>query len=322
MTVTRVLIDTDPGVDDAAAILMAMGSPEIDLVGLTTVGGNVSVSKTTRNALRICELADSAVPVAAGAERPLVHPVLGHPDDASVHGADGMGGAMSFEPRRTAVSAHAVDFIAEQAADAPLSVAAIAPLTNLALALARHPQVAQRIDRLVIMGGARGEGNATPAAEFNIWIDPEAAERVFSSGIPIVLLPLDITHQAVLTAAEVGELAQTGTVGSALAEAIRFYEGEHVLSYGEHFSPLHDALATLYFTDPTAMTFVDAQIAVDCGTSISRGATLVNTSMDPAVVKNAVVGADLDRDLFARALIERVRAVDTRLGSRRPRLEG
>jgi inosine-uridine nucleoside N-ribohydrolase len=217
---------------------------------------------------------------------------------------------MEFEPQRSPIDSHAIDFIAEQAAAGPLSIVAIAPTTNLALLLARHPHVAERIERIVIMGGARVEGNMTPAAEFNVWVDPEAAQRVFTSSIPIVLLPLDITHQAVLTPAEVQELSDTGPIGSVLATAIRYYERRHLLDYGEHFAPLHDALATLYFTRPEPMTFVEAQISVDCGSSISRGATLVNTSKDPAIAKNAAVGVDLDRDAFARTLIDRIRSIE------------
>ncbi len=162
------------------------------------------------------------------------------------------------------------------------------------------------------MGGARLEGNCSAAAEFNIWCDPEAAHRVFSSGVPITLLPLDITHQAVLTGAEFEELRATGDIGAALARMILFYQDKHVVGYGEGFSPMHDVLATLWLSRPDAMTFVSGQVTVDCGDSISRGATLVNTSLDPAVVKNAEVGVDLDREVFARTLIDSVAALESR----------
>jgi inosine-uridine nucleoside N-ribohydrolase len=164
----------------------------------------------------------------------------------------------------------------------------------------------------VIMGGARLEGNASAAAEFNIWYDPEAAHRVFSSAVPITLLPLDITHQAVLTGSEFEELRATGDIGAALASMIAFYEDKHVVTYGKGFSPMHDVLATLWLGQPDAMTFVKGQVAVDCGDSISRGATLVNTSLDPAVPKNAEVGVDLDREMFARTLVDSVAALQSR----------
>lgn len=312
MTPTRVLIDTDPGIDDAAAILLAIASPEaIDLLGLTTVAGNVALPKTTRNAIRIRELAGVDIPVAAGAPAALIRPALERGDAESVHGEDGFGGWTRAEATGEPVSEHAIDFIARLSDDGPLTIVGIGPLTNVALLLARYPDIIDRIERFVIMGGARLEGNASAAAEFNIWLDPEAAARVFSSGIPITLFPLDITRQAVLRRDEVDELAETGEIGSTLADMIRFYDiGEHDAQHGDFLAPLHDVLTTLHLTNPDAMTYVDGTVAVDCGDSISRGATLVNTSDQPAVVKNASVGVQLDRDRFARVLIDGVRKLD------------
>lgn len=312
MTATRVLIDTDPGIDDAAAILLALASPEqIDLLGLTTVAGNVALAKTTRNALRICDLAGAEVPVAAGAREALIRPARERRDAESVHGEDGLGGWQRPEPAAAPVAQHAVDFIASLADDGPLTIVGIGPLTNLAMLLARHPDVAARIERFVIMGGARLEGNASAAAEFNIWLDPEAAARVFASGLPITMFPLDITRQAVLSRAEAQELSRTGEIGHALAEMIRFYDiGEHDAGQGDFLAPLHDVLTTLYLTNPEAMTYVEAAVAVDCGDSISRGATLVDTSGGPGAVRNASVGVELDREEFARTLIDRVRVLD------------
>lgn len=312
MSRTRVVIDTDPGVDDAAAILLALATPEIEVVGITAVDGNVALSKTARNALRICELAGVEIPVAAGASRPLIREKPWHPDEASVHGDDGLGQVLPSEPGRELVDAHAIDLIAGLAEEGPLTIVGIGPLTNLALLLACHPEVTDRIERFVIMGGARLEGNCSAAAEFNIWCDPEAAYRVFSSGVPITLLPLDITHQAVLTGAEFEQLRATGEIGAMLVSMIAFYEDQHVLAYGEGFSPMHDVLATLWLSRPDAFTFVRGHVTVDCGESISRGATLVNTSLDPAIVKNADVGVALDRDVFARALIDGVATLQSR----------
>jgi inosine-uridine nucleoside N-ribohydrolase len=317
VTAKRVVIDTDPGIDDAAAILLALASPErIELLGLTTVAGNVALSKTTRNALRICELAGVEVPVAAGAREALIRPATERRDAESVHGEDGFGGWTRSEPAAEPVPEHAVDFIARLSDDGPLTIVGIGPLTNVAMLLARHPDVVDRIERFVIMGGARLEGNASAAAEFNIWLDPEAASRVFSSGIPITVFPLDITRQAMLKRDEAEELSRTGEIGRVLAELIRFYHvGEHDAGHGDFLAPLHDVLTTLYFTNPEAMTYVDASVAVDCGDSISRGATLVNTSGGPGTVKKVSVGVDLDRDTFARVLIERVRELDLRKGT-------
>jgi pyrimidine-specific ribonucleoside hydrolase len=308
---TRVVIDTDPGIDDAAAILLALASTEVNVLGITAVAGNVSLDKTVANALRILELAGvDSVPVAAGADRPLVHALLDRKDEDSVHGSDGLGGTLPEQPKSVAIDQHAIDFLASVADDAPITVVAIAPLTNIALLLARYPGITSKIERLVIMSGARLEGNVNAAAEFNAWIDPEAAARVFSSGIPVTLFPLDITHEAVLSRAEVDELAGTGRIGATLAEMIRYYEGEHVAGYGEHFSPLHDVLTILFLIRPDLMTYVDAAVTVDCGTSESRGATLVNTSQDPGIQRNATVGVSLNRDAFARVFIDHIAAWD------------
>ena len=334
MTRRRVVIDTDPGVDDAAAILLALATPEIEVAAITTVAGNVSLAKTSINALRICELADVDVPVAAGAAHPLGHvPRRDAYESAtarlrfqgrsgvahvrgqiwkSVHGRDGLGGSPLPAPTRSLLSAHAADLIAELAAQGPLTIVGIAPLTNIALLLERHPSAVERIERFVIMGGARTKGNMSAVAEFNVWSDPEAAFRVFASGVPITLLPLEITHQAVLTVDELEELRHTGEIGSALAAMIVSYGRNHKRHYGAPFMPLHDVLASLYLSRPDAMTFVRAALTVDHGISITRGATLIDTSDDPAVIKNAEVGVMLERELFAHALIDAVKELEAR----------
>lgn len=301
-TRTRVVIDTDPGIDDAAAILLALAAPGLDVVGLTTVAGNAPLAETTRNALRVLDLAGvTEIPVAAGADRPLVQPGLDRTD--SVHGLDGMGGGLPAQPAGSPVGVHAAEFIAAAARDAPISLVAIGPLTNVALALAMHPEVADRIDQLLVMGGARLEGNVTAAAEFNVWADPEAAARVFSAGVPLTVLPLDITHQAVLTADELGAMSTGGKVGAALAAMIEFYGHRHLRDYGETFAPLHDVLAVLPLVAETAITFEEATIVVDHGASSSRGATLVATG-PRAGAPNSRIGVQLDRAAFATALLE------------------
>lgn len=301
----RVLIDTDCGVDDAAAILLALASPEIELVGLTTVTGNAPLAATTRNSLRLLELAGRPeIPVAAGAERALVS--LPGESGPSVHGDDGLGDVLGDEELTIGpVDQHAVDFMAAAAAS-PLTIVAIAPLTNLALLLAVHPEVVPQIERIVIMGGARLEGNVTPAAEFNIWCDPEAAARVFESGIPLSLVTLDVTETALLEKAELDQMAAGGKIGRALAAMIRRYGELHISEYGVDDAPLHDVLAVLSLIAPEFLQMIPAAVSVDHGDSPSRGATLVSTLPEPPGGQNALVATALDRAGMARALLEAV----------------
>ena len=229
-----ILLDCDPGHDDAIAILLALASPELDLLGLTTVAGNQTLDKTTANALRVLELVGRGdVPVAVGADRPLVRE---REIAADVHGDTGLDGPDLPPPRGEPVAQAAVEFLAERIAPGVVLVAT-GPLTNVA-----HLLDHARPDRIVLMGGAIGEGNRTPAAEFNIWVDPEAAARVFASGIDVTMIGLDVTHQAVVGSAGVEELRGVGRVGSVVAELLDFYGRFHRRRYPDlDGSPLHDA---------------------------------------------------------------------------------
>src|SRR3712207_2690434 len=238
-----ILLDCDPGHDDAIALLLALASPEIQILGVTTVAGNQTLEKTTANAIRVLELVGhDDVPVAAGAERPLVRePFVA----AYVHGESGLEGPDLPPARGGPVETHAVDFLAERiaAAGEPVTLVPVGPLTNVALLLARHPGAAGGIERIVLMGGAIAEGNVTPAAEFNIWADPEAAQRVFSSGLDVTMIGLDVTHKALLTPADADRLRASGRTGRFVAELFDFFHRYHAETYGFEGSPIHDALA-------------------------------------------------------------------------------
>ncbi|HUI36740.1 MAG TPA: nucleoside hydrolase, partial [Gaiellaceae bacterium] len=218
---TPVLLDCDPGHDDAIALLLALGSDELVLRGVTTVAGNQTLEKTTANAIRVLELTGRGeIAVAAGADRPLVRePRVA----ANVHGETGLDGPDLPPPRGTQSPQHAVDFLAERLDGATL--VATGPLTNVALLLTRYPTA--RPERIVLMGGAIAEGNVTPAAEFNIWADPEAAARVFSSGIDVTMVGLDVTHKALVTSAHADELRGAGRIGKVVAELLDFYGAFH-----------------------------------------------------------------------------------------------
>jgi purine nucleosidase/pyrimidine-specific ribonucleoside hydrolase len=297
---TPILLDCDPGHDDAIAILLALGSDELELRGVTTVAGNQTLEKTTANAIRVLELAGRGeIPVAAGAGRPLVRePRVA----ADVHGETGLDGPDLPPPQAEPSAQHAVDFLAERIEGATL--VATGPLTNVALLLARHPEA--KPERLVLMGGAIAEGNVTPAAEFNIWADPEAARRVFTSGLDVTMVGLDVTHRALVTAGHAEELRRAGRVGEVVAELLEFYGGFHRATYGWDGSPIHDAVAVAHVIDPTLLEVERLNVQVDTESELCRGRTVVDlwrrTGLEPTA--NVAIGIDSDR--FVRLLQERL----------------
>jgi inosine-uridine nucleoside N-ribohydrolase len=300
---TRILLDCDPGHDDAIALLLALGSPELELAGVTTVCGNQTVEKTTANALRVLEFAGRDVPVARGADRPLVRE---RKVAAYVHGETGLDGPDLPPASGSPVDGHAIDFLAEHVAGATL--VATGPLTNVALLLAVHPEA--RPDRIVLMGGAIGEGNTTPAAEFNVWADPEAARRVFDSGVDVTMVGLDVTHRALVTPAHAERLRASGRAGRLAAELVDFYSQFHRRVYPElGGSPMHDAVAVAHVIDPTLLEVVPARIEVDCAWSAGRGRTDVDTRRRGGLEPNAQVAVDIDGDRFLELLLERLTAL-------------
>jgi inosine-uridine nucleoside N-ribohydrolase len=299
---TPILLDCDPGHDDAIALLLALASPEVELLGVTTVAGNQTLERTTANALRVLELAGRAdVPVAAGAPRPLVRELE---VAANVHGESGLEGPDLPSPTTPPVAGHAVAFLAARICERAGAVTLVAtgPLTNVALLLALEPDA--RPERIVLMGGSIGEGNRTPAAEFNIWADPEAAARIFASGIETTMVGLDVTHRAVLSDARVEELRGAGRVGRVVAELIDFFGRFHEERWPElGGSPLHDPVALAHVLDPRILDVRQARIDVDCGEG-SRGRT--NVDVRRGWEPNAQVAVAIDADRFAALLVPRI----------------
>jgi len=300
MTPTSILLDCDPGHDDAIALLLALASPEVELLGVTTVAGNQTVDKTTANALRVLELVGrDDVPVAAGAGRPLARePFVA----AYVHGETGLDGTELPEARRGPVAEHAVDFLAERVAGTTL--VATGPLTNVALLLARHPEA--RPERIVLMGGAIAEGNVTPAAEFNVWADPEAASRVFASGFDVTMVGLDVTHRALVTTQHKERLRAAGRVGRTVAELLDFYDRFHREVYGFDGSPIHDAVALAYAFRPNLLETRELNVEVECGSELCRGRTVVDLWRRTGREPNAHVAVAIDADAFLELLLERI----------------
>lgn len=311
---TPVIIDCDPGIDDAIALLLALASPELDVLAVTTVAGNVPLASTTANGLRVLELLGrSEIPLAAGATRPLVHvPVE---DSSSTHGETGLDGAGLPEPTRLPVDEHAVDLIARLALARPgeITLAAVGPLTNVALLAALHPDAFAALRRIVIMGGAASGGNMSPYAEFNVWFDPEAAERVLQSGQEVALVGLDVTRQAILTGADIDELQHLPVIGSAVAGMLRFYMRKHVDWYGEEIVYQHDSLAVAHLIDPAILSMITCHIEVDTGMGPARGATLVDRLGVYGGAPNAQWADAVDVPRFRSLLLGRLAALASSL---------
>ena len=271
-----VIVDCDPGVDDAIALLLALGT-ELPLLGITTVAGNVPLPLTYRNARQICELAGRPeTPVFAGCPRPLLRPLA---TAEEIHGASGLQGADLPEPTGPDRVQHGVDFLTQQIlnAPAPVTIAALGPLTNIAVALIQTPQLADNIERLVIMGGAVGRGNVTPSAEFNLYVDPHAASVVFSAGIPAVLIPLDTTHQVLTLPERLAAIRAIGNSASAAAAGMLAFYGQGDLARHDLPSPpLHDPCVIAYLLAPDLFTTRPATIAVETTGTHTLGRTVVD----------------------------------------------
>ena len=302
-----VIIDCDPGHDDAIALLLALASPELEVIGITTVAGNVTLEKTTKNALKVLELAGrTEVPVAAGAARPLFRELRTATD---VHGESGLDGPVLPEPAIQPLPIHAVDFLGDKilGSPEPLTLIPIGPLTNIAALLNRYPEVIGHIERIVLMGGAINTGNVTPAAEFNIYVDPEAAHRVFHSGLDVTMVGLEVTHQALLNGVHAERLRSTGPIGKFVAELLDFF----LANYPRHFdreagAPIHDAVAIAHLIWPYLMQTEETFVTVETQSELNRGRTVVDRWHVTGENTNAHVGIELDGGRFAELLLERL----------------
>lgn len=306
-----IIIDTDPGQDDCIAILLALASPELQVLGLTTVAGNVAAAQTARNALRVCALAKRRdLPVFAGCERPLLNQPYHAPQ---IHGESGLDGAHLPEPKAKLQPRHAVDWLVEtlMSRDEPTTVVAVAPLTNIAMALRREPRIADRIARLVIMGGAlRVGGNMTPAAEFNVFVDPHAAAIVFDSDIEIALFPLDVTWKVRMRYEHVERLrASKGAAAHAVADLMDFYLGTEAMarSSRDQGAPLHDACTIAWLIDPTLFRGSRVAIRVETASPLTLGQTLPDWRSLWDHPANVEAFEDADAPRILDLLIDRLR---------------
>ncbi|NBR34891.1 MAG: nucleoside hydrolase [Rhodobacteraceae bacterium] len=310
MPARKIIIDTDPGQDDAVAILLALGSPkEIEVLGITAVAGNVPLELTQKNARMICELAGRPdIPVFAGSKNPLAKRLV---TAEHVHGKTGLDGPTLPDPTMPLQEKHAVDFIIETLRAQPagsVTLCPLGPLTNIASAFNQAPDIIEKVQEIVLMGGAYFEvGNITPAAEFNIYVDPEAAEIVFKAGAPITVMPLDVTHKALVTKARNDAFRDLGTpVGIAVAEMTDFFERYDKEKYGSEGAPLHDPTVIAYLIKPKLFTGRFINVEIETKSVLTRGMTVADwwrvTDREP----NAMFMGDIDADGFFTLLTDRL----------------
>ena len=304
-----IIIDTDPGQDDAVAILLALASPEFEVLGITAVAGNVPLALTEVNARKVCELADRPdIKVFAGAIQPLLRTLV---TAEHVHGRTGLDGPVLADPKMPLQKQHAVDFIVEtlMAREAgTITLCTLGPLTNIALALIREPKIASRIKRLVAMGGGFFEGgNSTPAAEFNIYVDPQAARVVFEADIPITLIPLDCTHQALTSAARVEKFrVMKNKSGPATAALLDFFERFDEQKYGTDGGPLHDPCVMAWLLKPELFQSREVNVAIECESELTMGMTVVDWWRVTGKKPNATVCRSINAQGFFDLLTERI----------------
>ena len=304
-----IIIDTDPGQDDAIAILLALASPELDVLGITAVAGNVPLTLTERNARALVELVGATTEVRAGAAAPLSRPLV---TAEHVHGKTGLDGWDVPEPTRSLAEGHGADWIARtvlEHEDGSVTLVCLGPLTNAALALRKSPQIAKRLDAIVLMGGGYWEGgNITPMAEFNIFVDPEAANEVMRSGARIVIAPLDVTHKALMPRSFVEGLDMLGTsVGRAAGGMLGFFERFDREKYGSTGGPLHDPCTIAWLLEPGMFEGRNVWIGVETHSELCRGAAVVDWwNVWPDKPANAYWLHNIQADRFFNLILERL----------------
>lgn len=307
---TKIIIDTDPGQDDAVAILLALACPdEIEVLGITAVAGNVPLALTQKNARIICELAGRPdVPVFAGCARPMVQPLV---TAEHVHGKTGLDGIALPDPTMPLQDTHAVDFIIETLRNEPaetVTLCPLGPLTNIATAFARAPDIIPRLQQIVLMGGAYFEvGNITPAAEFNIYVDPEAADIVFKSGVKLTVMPLDVTHKVLTTRPRIEAIRAIGSpVAHAVAQWTDFFERFDMAKYGHDGAPLHDPCVIAYLLAPDLFSGRHINVEIETGSPLTRGMTVADWWGVTTRPKNATFMGDVDAAGFYDLLTARL----------------
>jgi inosine-uridine nucleoside N-ribohydrolase len=295
---TPIILDVDPGHDDAVAIMLACGAPGLELLAVTTVAGNAPLEKTTNNALRVLSLIGRPeVPVGAGASAPLVRPLRTAVD---IHGESGLEGPEIPDPSSEPDKRGAVELMVDavRGSSEPVTLVPVGPLTNVALFLREHPELKERVARISLMGGSIGLGNTTPAAEFNVYVDPEAAREVFECWLPVTMIGLDVTHRAGAGPAQRERLRSLGQHGGVVAELLEFFAATYERVYGFDAPPLHDPVAVAAVLEPALLETRSMRVDVECESELTRGETVCDFYGVTGRPPNAEVGVALDREGF------------------------
>jgi len=303
----KVIIDCDPGVDDAIALLLAFASPELEILGIITVAGNVSLPFTEKNARKICELAKrDDIKVYAGCPRPIMRSLE---TARHIHGETGLQGVELPEPQMPLQSQHGVEFLIEtlMQASEPIMLATLGPLTNLAIALIQAPQIIPKIQEVVLMGGATSQGNVTASAEFNLYVDPHAAHIVFTSGLPLTMIGLDVTHKVLTTPERLQKIRAIATpVSDAAAAMLAHYGAYDVEKYGMLGSPLHDPCVIAYLLHPELFKGRDLHVAIETTSELTMGRSIVDLWRSGYQAPNVHVVQRADDEGFYSLLIQRL----------------
>ena len=311
---TRVIIDCDPGHDDMMAIMLAAASDKIDLLGVTTVAGNQTGDKTFENALKVLTLINEEIPVARGADKPLLRDLVTAPQ---FHGQSGLDGAELPEPGIEVLDIDAVDFIINMLEESleKIVLIPIGPLTNIAMVLLKNPDIKHKIERIVLMGGGMHDSNVTPVAEFNIYVDPEAAKIVFESGVPITMVGLDVTNRALISFEEIdGIIANNGAISSKVGPLLKFFANANKKIFGINGAPIHDALAVAAVIDPTVIETKYLNVQVEVSSELTRGATVVDIYSATGKNPNADVALEVDTPKFVRFMLDSIDKLDKKFG--------
>jgi purine nucleosidase len=317
MAAKPIIIDCDPGADDAIALFLALAFPEkLDVLGITTVAGNVPLSLTQKNARCLCELAGRAdLPVYAGCPRPLLRPLITAED---VHGRTGLDGIYLPEPSMPLQEQHAVDFLIEtlMRSTGNITLATLGPLTNLAVAIIKQPAICERLQEVVMMGGAVTQGNITPSAEFNVYVDPHAAQVVVTAGIPLTIVSLDVTHQAIATPERLSTIRAIGSpISTATIGLLNHYGAYDMQRYGFPGPPLHDPCVIAYLLQPDLFTSRGAYVAIETTSELTMGRTVIDQWHVTNQPANATVIETVEAEGFYQLLTQAIAQFKEHRGS-------